>query len=299
MIGVDWGPNLFRAWRIGADGAIRDRRVSLRGLLTVPDFRFADTLREELGRWIAGGEDRVLICGPVAGSPGWRTAQTVPCASPCGAAELAAGLADVPFDWAQVALVPGIRHADPEAGVSMTVSGEETYLVGAAAAIGGTGLLCMPGPVTCWARLHAGRVVSLSTYPTGEMFAALRAPLLGRTARDGSLDSAGFDRGVARAGRPGELLRHLAELRAEAASADSAAYLFGLLVGHEVRAALTAHEEVHLVGPSDHAALYARAIAARAGTALPPLADTVATGLALIGGLANWPSPPIARAPMV
>jgi 2-dehydro-3-deoxygalactonokinase len=74
MIGVDWGPNLFRAWRLGADGAIRDRRISPRGLLAVPDFRFADTLREELGRWIAGGEDRVLICGPVGGSQGWHTA---------------------------------------------------------------------------------------------------------------------------------------------------------------------------------------------------------------------------------
>jgi 2-dehydro-3-deoxygalactonokinase len=299
MIGVDWGPNLFRAWRLGADGAIRDRRVSPRGLLTVPDFRFADTLREELGRWIAGGEDRVLICGPVGGSPGWRAAQTMPCACPCGAPELAAGVASVPFDWAQVMLIPGIRHADAETGVSVTVSGEETYLIGAAAAIGGSGLLCMPGPVSCWARLDAGRVVSLSTYPTGDMFAALRVPLLGRASRDGALDSPGFDRGVARAAQAGGLLRHIAELRADPASPDAAAQLFGLLVGHEVRAALTAQEEVHLVGPSDHSALYARAIAARAGTALPPLADTAAMGLALIGGLASWPAPPIARAPMV
>jgi 2-dehydro-3-deoxygalactonokinase len=299
MIGVDWGPNLFRAWRLGTDGAIRDRRFSTRGLLTVPDFRFADALREELGRWIAGGEDRVLICGPVAGSPGWRTLPTMPCPCPCGAAELAAGVVDVPFDWAQVALIPGMRHIDPQAGVSTTMSGEETYLIGAAAAIGGTGLLCMPGPVTCWARLDAGRVIALSTYATGEMFAALRVPLLGRASRDGALDSPGFDRGVARAGQPGELLRHVAELRAEAASPDAAARFFGLLVGHEVRAALTTQEEVHLVGPSDHAPLYARAIAARAGIALPPLPDTAAMGLAMIGALAAWPAPPIARAPMV
>ncbi len=288
MIGVDWGPNLFRAWRLGKDGAIRDRRTSGRGLGAVPDLRFADTLREELGRWIAGGEDRVLICGPVGGSEGWRAARAEPCACPCGAAELAAGLADVPFDWAQVKLVPGVRHADPDAGVSVTASGEETYLLGAAAAIGGAGLLCMPGPVSCWARLEAGRIVALSTYLTGESFTALRGPLLGRAARDAALDSPGFDRGVARAGRPGGLPRHLAELRAEAAQPDAAACLFGLLVGHELRAALCVQEEVHLVGLGDHAALYARAIAARAGTALPPLPETVAAGLALIGGLAEW-----------
>jgi 2-dehydro-3-deoxygalactonokinase len=288
MIGVDWGPNLFRAWRLGADGAIRDRRVSLRGLLSVPDFRFADTLREELGRWIAGGEDRVLICGPVGGTQGWRTAQAVPCPCPCGAAELAAALVDVPFDWAQVKLVPGICHTDAETGRNATLSGEETYLLGAGAAIGGSGLLCMPGPISCWARLDAGRVVTLSTYLTGEVFTALRGPLLGRSARDAPLDSPGFDRGLARAGQPGGLLRHLAELRAEAAAPDAAACLFGLLAGHELAAALRAQEEVHLVGPSDHAGLYARAIAARAGTALPPLADTAAFGLARIGIAAAW-----------
>jgi 2-dehydro-3-deoxygalactonokinase len=288
MIGVDWGPNLFRAWRLGPDGAIRDRRVSLRGLLAVPDFRFADTLREELGRWIAGGEDRVIVCGPVGGAQGWRTAQTVPCDCPCGAPELAAALVDVPFDWAQVKLIPGMRATDPATGRNATMSGEETYLLGAAAAIGGTGLLCMPGPMTCWARLDAGRVVALSTYLTGEAFAALRGLLLGRTTRDGPLDPAGFDRGVALAGQSGGMLRHLAVLRAEAAPPDAAACLFGLLVGHELRAALEAQEEVHLVGPSDHAGLYARAIGAFAGTALPPLADTAALGLALIGNLAVW-----------
>jgi 2-dehydro-3-deoxygalactonokinase len=279
MIGVDWGPNVFRAWRFGPGGAIRDRRSSPRGLLSVPDFRFADTLREELGRWIAGGEDRVLICGPVGG---WRA--TTPVACPAGAAELAAAVVAVPFDWAQVRLVPGLSHDDPETGRSETMAGEETHLLGAAAAIGGTGLLCMPGPVSCWARIDAGCVVGLSTYLTGESFVALR----GRAARDVLLDPPGFDRGVAQAGQPGGLLRNLAALRAEAALPDSAARLFGLLVGHELRAALRQREEVHLVGPSDHAALYARAIRACAGTALPPIADSVATGLALIGGLADW-----------
>ncbi len=284
MIGVDWGPNLFRAWRLGPDGAIRDRRVSLRGLGAVPDFRFADTLREELGRWIAGGEDRVLICGPVGGSQGWRSAPTVPCPCACGAPELAAGLVDVPFDWAQVKLVPGIRHTAADIGVSATRSGEETYLLGAAMVIGGSGLLCMPGPVSCWARLEAGRIVRLATYATGETFAALR----GRVPRDAPLDAPGFDRGIALSAHPGGLLRHLAALHAEAALPDAAAGLFGLLVGHEVRAALQSHEEVHLVGPSDHAALYTRAIAACGGTALPPVADTAAVGLARIGALAAW-----------
>jgi 2-dehydro-3-deoxygalactonokinase len=283
MIGVDWGPYLFRAWRIGPDGAIRDRRTSQRGLLSVPDQRFGDALRDELGRWIAGGEDRIVTCGPARA---WHAAPTI--ATPCDAAGLAAASVAVPFDWARVRLVPAIRHDDATIGISETPGGEEAYLLGAAAAIGGTGLLCMPGPMSCWARLEGGHITSLTTYPTGEAFMALRAPVLGRAAREPALDQAGFDRGVARSGLPGGVLRQLAAMRGEAGQPDAAACLLGLLVGHEVRAALTTREEVHLVGPYDHTPLYARAIAACGGTALAPVAETAAAGLALIGALADW-----------
>ena len=61
MIGVDWGTTSFRAFRIAKDGTIRDRRTALRGLLNVPDNRFADTLREEVGPWLAAGEGHVLL----------------------------------------------------------------------------------------------------------------------------------------------------------------------------------------------------------------------------------------------
>jgi 2-dehydro-3-deoxygalactonokinase len=283
MIGVDWGPNLFRAWRIGADGAIRDRRISQRGLLSVPDQRFGDTLREELGRWIAGGEDRIVTCGPVRA---WRPAPTI--STPCGAAELAAASIAVPFDWAKVRLVPAIRHDNPTIGPSETPGGEETYLVGAAAAIGGSGLLCMPGPVSCWARVEGGRITGLTTHVTGEAFMALRGPVLGRASRETAVDPDGFDRGVALSGMPGGMLRQLAALRGDSGQQEPAACLLGLLVGCEVRAALTTREEVHLVGPYDHTPLYGRAIAACAGTALPPVAEAAAAGLALIGALMDW-----------
>src|SRR5690348_4698190 len=49
MIGVDWGTTSFRAFRMTDDGTMRDRRAGPRGLVNVPDNRFADTLREEIG----------------------------------------------------------------------------------------------------------------------------------------------------------------------------------------------------------------------------------------------------------
>jgi 2-dehydro-3-deoxygalactonokinase len=293
VIGVEWGHSTFRAWRFGADGSVRDRRASQRGLLAVPDFRFSDALREELGRWIAGGEDCVLICGPAGGTQGWRTARPAPCALPCGARDLARVLADVPFDWAKVKLVPGVRAGDDAAAFAETQNGEETCLLGAAAAMGGTGTLCLPGQVSCWAQLDDERIISLATYLTGETFAALRTTMPGRSPREVPIDPSWFDLGVASSGRPGGLLRHLAELRVDAAGpgVDPAlivARLSGLLIGSEVRAALVRHAEVHLVGIAEQTGLHARAITAGGGTPLPPLTDAVVAGLAAIGSLAAW-----------
>ena len=53
MIGVDWGTTSFRAYRITREGTIRDSRAGPRGIMNVPDARFADTLREEIGPWLA------------------------------------------------------------------------------------------------------------------------------------------------------------------------------------------------------------------------------------------------------
>ena len=61
MIGVDWGTTNFRAFRITPGGAIRDQRAGPRGIVNVPNNRFSDTLREEIGPWLAVGETHVLL----------------------------------------------------------------------------------------------------------------------------------------------------------------------------------------------------------------------------------------------
>ena len=89
MIGVDWGTTSFRAFRVAPDGGIRDRRTALRGLVNVPDNRFADTLREEIGPWLAAGEDHVLLSGMIGSRQGWQETPYLPC--PAGAPDVAAG----------------------------------------------------------------------------------------------------------------------------------------------------------------------------------------------------------------
>src|ERR1700748_3092200 len=97
MIGVDWGTSSFRAFRIGRDGAIRDTRSALPGLTTLTGRRCADTLREEVGPWLAAGEDHVLLSGMIGSRQGWQETPYLPC--PAGAPEIAAALVEIALDW--------------------------------------------------------------------------------------------------------------------------------------------------------------------------------------------------------
>ena len=293
MIGIDWGTTSFRAFRIARDGTIRDRRTSQRGIMNVPDGRFAETLREEIGPWLAAGEDRVLMSGMIGSRQGWKEAPYIPC--PAGAPELAASLVDVPFDWGKVKLVPGLSATDAT-GIAEVMRSEETQVIGVLIAIGGSGLACLPGTHSKWARVEAGRIVGFATHMTGETFAALRGhTILGRMMREGPAGGAPFDAGVQRSGEPGGLLHHIFGVRAltlagRLAETESAAYLSGILIGHEVRAALngTSGAVVHVVGAPELTALYARAISACGAYAERHDGEAAARGLALIGEHASW-----------
>ncbi len=293
MIGVDWGTTRFRAFRIGRDGSIRDRRVAARGILSVADGRFAEALREEIGPWLAAGEDRVLLSGMIGSRQGWKEAPYLPC--PAGAADLASGLVDIAFDWATVKLVPGLSGTDVS-GIAEVMRGEETEVIGVLADFGEGGLACLPGTHSKWARVEGGRIASFTTHMTGETYAALRgSTILGRMMRDGPADGAPFESGVRRSGQPGGLLHHIFGVRAEALAgrlleSDAGAYLSGILVGHEVRAALAQvpGAVVHVIGAPELTKLYADAIGACGGFPERHDGEAAARGLALIGAQAAW-----------
>ena len=307
MIAVDWGTSSFRAYRLAPGGAVLDRRDAPRGIMQVEGGRFAGVLRDAVGPWLAEGEGRVLLCGMIGSRQGWVEAPYLAC--PAGLDELAAGLVAVPFEGASVRLVPGLRHAD-EHGVPEVMRGEEVQIMGALAGSSAgrraDGLVCLPGTHSKWARVRAGRVEGFATHMTGEAFAALRGhTILGRMMRDGPADPAAFLRGVERSGQPGGLLHHLFGVRTlglfgELAETDAADYLSGLLIGHELRAAMPgagpeaapdAGEgagEVHLIGAPALCALYGRAIVARGGRAVAGDPDAAARGLHLIGSRAAW-----------
>jgi 2-dehydro-3-deoxygalactonokinase len=291
MIGVDWGTSNFRAFLLDAQGNIRDRRKAPCGVLAVSGGRFAETLRAEIGDWLDRGDDRVLACGAIGSREGWREMPYLPC--PIGVAELAAGTVAVPFADAQVRLVPGVGFVDAQ-GVPDTMRSEETQIAGIRGLLDGHGLICLPGTHSKWARLRDGRIISYGSHMTGEVYGALRShTIFARTMRGGPTDWTAFTQGVARSGDDGGWLHHVFGVRALCVNNrlnETAApwYLSGLLIGHEVRAALPQGELMHLVGEPTLTALYARAIAELGGEARIEDAEAAARGLATIGAAVDW-----------
>ena len=296
MIGVDWGTTSLRAYRLDAAGGVLDARESAQGILSVPEREgFASVLDAVIRPWLDAGEELVLLCGMIGSRQGWQEAPYLPC--PAGPAEIAAATVPLPFPGARRCfLVPGLSTRGPE-GVPDVMRGEETKLIGLLAELGdgATATLCLPGTHSKWARLEAGRVAGFRTRMTGETRAVLLGhSILGRlqAPAGGEGSDEAFRRGVRRSRERGGLLHHLFGTRAlglmgELAAEDTDHYLSGLLIGHEVRAAVeddgVAAGTVHLAGSATLCRLYALAFAEYGVGHRQHDPDIAARGLALLG----------------
>lgn len=292
MIAVDWGTSNFRAFLLDADGTILSRRSSPRGILQVEGAQFADALRAEVGEWLAQGESRILLCGMVGSRQGWVEAKYLPC--PVGISDLANSVTKVPFDSADIRLVPGVAAQDID-GIPEVMRGEETQAASLLESSANDSLVCFPGTHSKWIHLIDHKIASFTTSMTGEMYAAIRKQtILGRTmAADSLTDNAAFLQGIARSANAGGLLHHLFGVRTltlmdKLKEEAAASYLSGLLIGHEVRSAMPNPGSVHLVGAAPLCALYAQAIEACGGSATVEEEDAAARGLAAIGRRLKW-----------
>ncbi len=258
MIAVDWGTSSLRCYRLDANGIVLEQRRSTDGALAARD-RHASILAERITGW---DDTDILLCGPVGGRAGWLEMPYIPC--PAGVADIAAGLRlhQAPeLPGRQLWFVPGAAHKNGHrAGEVMR--GEETQAIALAASLGdGTHLLCMPGTHSKWVRLEEGRIVSISTAMTGELFELLRthgslAPLMPSDASTHNPEA--FAQGFADSETHGGLLHHIFGVRTQSlfdalAPEGRVSYLSGLLVGHEVRAllplsGLAPDAPIHLVG---------------------------------------------------
>jgi 2-dehydro-3-deoxygalactonokinase len=288
MIAVDWGTSSLRAYRLDEAGRIRARREAPAGIMTVAAGGFAAVLEAQLGDWI--DDTPIMMSGMIGSRQGWLEVPYAEC--PAGAADIARGLRPIVWNagrrrgW----IAPGLSCRDA-AGVPDVMRGEETQIIGALADLPeGDATICLPGTHSKWVSWRDGRIVSIATAMTGEIFAVLRRhSILGRlmSETDNGHDAAAFTAGLRRAEEGGGLLHHLFGARTRGLFGDVAeyalpSYLSGILIGHEIAALAPPAGVVHLIGAPSLVALYREALAARGCNSRMLDGDSVAHGLFLL-----------------
>lgn len=295
LIGVDWGTSSLRAFLIGADGDILDRREGPYGILTVEDGGFDVVLAAEIAGWLQTGRVPVLLSGMIGSRQGWREAPYLD--TPAGIADLAAALTPAAFDASDVRIVPGLKAANGR--IQDVMRGEEVQVLGAMAQRGvDAGHFVLPGTHSKWVRAGGGRVTDFATYMTGEVYAALRGhTILARLMpKDDAPVGEAFGEGVrdgARAGAPGALLNRLFGVRTAGlfnrfpASALSS-YLSGLLIGAEMAdRSDTGSHTLHIIASAALAERYCAAAAVLGIAAVVVPAGCVAAGYLAIARVAG------------
>jgi len=254
LIALDWGTSSLRAYLMGRDGALLERRDQPWGIQHLPEGGFMAAFRGIAGDW----RDRlpnlpVLAVGMIGSRHGWREVPYVEC--PADPVAIAAGIVAFDGGCGTLHIVPGLIQGG---GLPDVMRGEETQIMGALAIdpeLAAASLFVLPGTHCKWADIRSGRIVRFTTYITGELYALLRDhSILGRPAKEVvaqpadaayAVADASFRRGLKTAldsgaeGIAGRLFttRSLF-LNGALSAAQTLDYLSGLLVGEEIRSVI-------------------------------------------------------------
>lgn len=291
LIALDWGTTSLRAFLLGERGIVLAQRAAPLGIMHVPPGCFPDAFKQVAGDWRRAAPGLPAIASGMVGSAqGWREAPY--CEGAAGPAHMAAGLLEIPAEeGGPVHIVPGISIDGPRPEV---MRGEETQIFGALAlhpALRDGVRFLLPGTHSKWVDMSGGCIAGFQTFMTGELFAILRDhSILGRFARDfgaGAMsDQAAFDDGVASARESGDGIapllfsaraRVLLGALPQSASLD---YLSGLLIGDELRCALTVPApRIAMIGEAGLGARYRRALAGFGVHDVPEIDGAAPAGL--------------------
>jgi 2-dehydro-3-deoxygalactonokinase len=237
LIAIDWGTSRFRAYLVGASGAIVTEVASEDGMATVRDGQFSAILLKRCGSWLERHPDApVLMSGMVGSRNGWKEAPYVPC--PASPEEIRNATQPIEIiDGRFGGIVPGIIcHED---GVADVIRGEETKILGTG---GEDGLIIMPGTHCKWAWMKDGKIARFQSYMTGEFYGLLRQNSILRLLAKEPENSTGFGRGLTAARRHGGLLHQAfaartAVLDEQMTGEEVGPFLSGLLIAHEIAGA--------------------------------------------------------------
>jgi 2-dehydro-3-deoxygalactonokinase len=290
MIAVDWGTTSLRAYRLDSSGTVVEQRNAAAGVLACQG-NFEAVLSKMLHGW---PDTNVLMAGMIGSRNGWHEVPYV--SSPAGLHEIAGGMhefAAASLPGRSLFIVPGVSHVGHDHHPEV-MRGEETQVLGLATKLSAadTHVICLPGTHSKWVTLAQGRIVSVRTAMTGELYALLRHRSLSAALMAECRDDApdiddpdAFARGVLDSSGHGGLGHHLFAARTQGlfgllAPEAAPSYLSGLLIGHELRGLIPAIcPRVHLVGATNLLVRYQRALGVLGVAATGHAQDMCSRGL--------------------
>ena len=243
FISLDWGTTSFRAYEMGADGAIKNQTTAADGITAVKDGAFEQTLENHIGAWDKSLP--IVASGMITSRQGWVECAYAEC--PADAAELAQKITHLNTATGRnVHFITGLHYKSPSIQHDV-LRGEETQVFGALAT--GATHFVTPGTHSKWIETKDKRIESFATYMTGESFALYsKHSILGRLMQGEAHDEQAFTRGVKQSfADPAGILHSLFSTRSlglfNALPATALySYLSGLLIGQEISHATKAHD---------------------------------------------------------
>lgn len=271
MIGLDWGTTSFRAFLIDQDGHVLDQKTNENGILAVPNNDFEGVLISAIKAWLDQHPALPIVAsGMITSRNGWL--ETPYLSLPANINDFANALTPLTLSNDMVIhFITGASYKN-ENDVPDIMRGEETQIIGEIEASDNE-IFLLPGTHSKWAITQDEKIISFTSFMTGEVYAALKEhTILGALMKEcSSLNDDAFLKGVLMQQKQDiSILHQIFTTRTLALfdkleNEDIADYLSGLLIGEEIKSALNQYDAnketiIKIIGRGDLAVRYARAL---------------------------------------
>lgn len=312
LIAVDWGTSHLRAYlcsqppptqaNSGNELVLKEWKKGAGVLKITQDFE--SELFNVLQPWLdEHGKLPIIMMGQIGSSIGWQETPYLQC--PVSPSDVASHCVYFECRSHQIAIVPGVSCVHNN-GMRDVMRGEEMQVLGwlqlSEAHQTGEHIICLPGTHTKWVRVLNGEIQVFKTALTGELFDLLSHGSVLIQQRSDTFDFATFEQGVrfTLESGSGSFSHGLFSVRSkqlfgELAPENSQAYLSGVLIGSDVRAALNATEwsltpgaHVSVIGSKLVSNCFAKALQlAGMKTTLYSEKQTSLNGIAVVNHISN------------
>lgn len=312
LIAVDWGTSHLRAYlcrQCPPSHANGFNELELKewkkgaGVLKVT-HDFESELFRVLQPWLNQyGTLPIIMMGQIGSSIGWRETPYLEC--PVSPSDVAAHCVYFECRSHQIAVVPGLSCTHNN-GMRDVMRGEEMQVLGwlqlSEAHQTGERIICLPGTHTKWVRVLNGEIQVFKTALTGELFDLLSHGSVLIQQRSDHFDFATFEQGVrfTLESDIGSFSHGLFSVRSkqlfgELSPENSLAYLSGVLIGSDVRAAINATEwsltpgaHVSVIGSKQISHCFSQALQlAGMKTTIYSAKQTSLNGIAVVNQISN------------